>query len=316
MVSVARRCEMRTIRLTLAIGLFLLFVLPVAGQDMLTVRVPNATGRPGATVEVPIEVEEAANLGAMHIELSYDAGVLQAAEVKQGPLAENAMLESDLSAPGRVVIGLIDATGMSGDGAVAVVVFQVIGQEGDNSPLTLENLAAHDATSMDVLVVEGTSGVFRVMVPPTPIPPPPPPPSQSMTWLYLLLLLVAVGILVAAAAIYFHSQPAPSPPAPSPPVAPPRALASLHLRQGQAQPRRIELRQAVTTIGRDRHNHVVVEDTLVSRRHCQIRRRGREFILEDLASVNGTFLNGQRVTQERLRSGDVVRVGQTELVFR
>jgi hypothetical protein len=310
MVSVARRCEMRTIRLTLAIGLFLLFVLPVAGQDMLTVRVPNATGRPGATVEVPIEVEEAANLGAMHIELSYDAGVLQATEVKQGALAENAMLESDLSAPGRVVIGLIDAAGMSGDGAVAVVVFQVIGQEGDNSPLTLENLAAHDATSMDVLVVEGTSGVFRVMVPPTPIPPPPPPPPQSMTWLYLLLLLVAVGILVAAVAIYFHSQPAPSPP-----VAPPPALASLQLRQGQARPRRAELHRAVTTIGRDRHNHVVVEDTLVSRRHCQIRRQGREFILEDLDSVNGTFLNGQRVTRERLRSGDVVRIGQTELMF-
>ena len=301
---------MRTIRLTLSIGLLLLFVIPVAGQAMLTVRVPNATGRPGTTVEIPVEVEEAVNVGGMHIELSYDADVLQATEVKPGSLAASAMLESNLSAPDRVVIGLIDAAGLNGDGAVAEVVFQVLGREDDASPLILENLAAHDATSLEVLAVEGINGTFRVIVPPTQIPPPPPPP-QPMTWLYLLFLLVVVGMLMAAVAIYLYSQRGPSQP-----VAPPPALASLQVRQGQARPRRIELHRTVTTIGRGRHNHVVVEGPLASRRHCRIRRQDGEFTLEDLGSANGTFLNGQRVTRERLRSGDVVRVGQTELVFR
>jgi hypothetical protein len=305
---------MRTIRLALSIALLLAFVAVADAQALLTVRVSDVTGTPGATVEVPIKVAQAANVGAMHIELSYNAGVLQAKEVKQGPLAGGAMLESNLSVPGQVVIGLIDATGLNGDGSVAVVVFQVVGQDGDTSPLTLGNLAAHDAATRDALAVQGTNGVFQVEVPPSPGPLPPiapfPAPRHPMTWLYLLL--AAGGLLVAAVAFYY-SQRAPVPSrAPVPPPAP----ASLQLRQGQAQPQRVELRGTVTTIGRGRQNHVTVEDSLVSRRHCQIRRQGGEFILEDLGSTNGTFLNGQRITRKRMRSNDVVRVGQTELVFR
>ena len=304
---------MQTIRLILSIALLLTFVVAVDAQALLPVHVPNATARPGATVEVPIEVTQAANVGGMHIELSYDAGVLQATEVKRGPLTGSAMLESNLSTPGRVVIGLIDAAGLNGDGTVAVVVFQVTGQEGDTSPLTLENLAAYDATSLDALAVQETNGAFQVEVPPSPVPLPPiapfAPSRQPMTWLYLLL--AAGGLLVAAVAFYYSQRA----PVPSRPPVPPPAPASLQLRRGQAQPQRVELRGTVTTIGRGRQNHVTVEDSLVSRRHCQIRRGDGEFILEDLGSINGTFLNGQQITREWLHSGDVVRVGQTELVF-
>ena len=303
---------MRTIRSALSIALLLTFVVAADAQALLTVRVPNATGKPGATIEVPIEVAGAANVGAMHIELSYDAGVLQANEVKRGPLAGSALLESDLSATGRAVIGLADVAGLNGDGAVAVVAFQVVGREGDASPLTLENLAAHDATTLDALAVQEINGTFQVEVPPSPVPLPPiaplAPRRQPMTWLYLLL--TAGGLLVAAVAVYFYSQRAPS----RPPVPPPTP-ASLQLRRGQAQPQRVELRGTLTTIGRGRHNHMTVEDSLVSRRHCQIRRQGGEFMLEDLGSTNGTFLNGQQVTRKRIHSNDVVRVGQTELVF-
>ena len=306
---------MRTIRSALSIALLLTFVVAADAQALLTVRVPNATGKPGATIEVPIEVAGAANVGAMHIELSYDAGVLQAKEVKRGALADNAMLESNLSAPGRALIGLIHAAGLNGEGVVAVVVFQVLGREGDTTPLVLENLAAHDATTLDALAVEESNGIFQVQVPPSPIPLPPiaPLPSsprQPMSWVFLLL--TGGALLVAAVVVYFYySQRAPS----RLPVLPP-APAGLQLRQGQAQPRWIDLRWTVTTIGRGRQNHLTVEDPLVSRRHCQVRRRGEEFILEDLNSVNGTFLNDQRITRGRLHSNDVVRVGQTELVFR
>ncbi len=305
---------MRSIRLTLSIGLLLLLVVSAGAQAPLTVRVSDVKARPGATVEVPIEVAGAINVGAMHIELSYDAGVLQATEVKPGSLADRSMLESNLSTPGQVIIGLIDAAGLNGDGPVAVVVFQVVGQEGDTSPLTLQNLAAHDATTRDALAVEGINATFRVEVPPTSVPLPPisplPPPRQPMTWLYLLL--AAGGLLVAAVAFYYSQRA----PVPSRPPVPPPAPASLQLRQGQAQPRWVELRWTVTTIGRERHNHMVVDDPLVSRRHCQIRRGDGEFILEDLGSVNGTFVNGQRIHRHVLRSGDVIRLGRTELTFR
>jgi len=304
---------MRTMRLAMLIVLLLALVAVADAQALLTVRVSDVTGRPGATVEIPIEVAQATNVGGMHIELSYDAGVLQATEVKRGALAGSAMLESNLNTPGRAIIGLIDTAGLNGDGAVAVVVFQVVGQDGDTSPLTLGNLAAYDTATLDALAVQETNGTFRVEVPFTSVPLPPisplPPPRQPMTWLFLVL--AAGGLLVAAVAFYY-SQRAPVPGRPA--VLPP-APASLQLRQGQARPQRVELRGTVTTIGRGRQNQMIVEDPLVSRRHCQIRRQGGEFILEDLGSVNGTFLNGRRITRERLNSGDVVRVGQTELVF-
>ena len=305
---------MRTIRLSLSIGLLLLLVVTAGAQAPLTVQVSNVTARPGATVEVPIEVAGAANVGAMHIELSYDAGVLQAIEVKPGSLAGSAMLESNLSMPGQVIIGLVDAAGLNGDGSVAVIVFQIVGREGDTSSLTLENLATHDATTRDALAVQGINGIFQVKVPPTPVQLPPiaPLPSsrQPMTWFYLLL--AAGGLLVVAVTVYY-SQRAPTPsPAPIPPPAP----ASLQLRRGQAQPQRVELRGTVTTIGRGRHNHMVVEDSLVSRRHCQIHREDGGFFIEDLGSTNGTFVNGQRIHRHVLRSGDVIKLGQTELIFR
>ncbi|MCU0489046.1 MAG: FHA domain-containing protein [Anaerolineales bacterium] len=65
-------------------------------------------------------------------------------------------------------------------------------------------------------------------------------------------------------------------------------------------------------IGRDPGVDILVESPGVSRRHAQITLQGDQCILEDLGSSNGTFLNGERISQpRRLRNGDVIRLGQS-----
>src|SRR5262245_27652218 len=59
---------------------------------------------------------------------------------------------------------------------------------------------------------------------------------------------------------------------------------------------------------------LVLEDPEVSRRHAVLRRSGASVVVEDLASTNGTFVNGERIQSPReVRPGDQVRVGRTTL---
>ena len=70
-----------------------------------------------------------------------------------------------------------------------------------------------------------------------------------------------------------------------------------------------------TIVGRSPTNNVYLKDRSVSRAHCQIRAEaesGRCFIV-DLGSTNGTFVNGQRMTESELQDGDVIRLGAYQL---
>ncbi|MEX0851125.1 MAG: FHA domain-containing protein [Gaiellaceae bacterium] len=70
----------------------------------------------------------------------------------------------------------------------------------------------------------------------------------------------------------------------------------------------------VTVVGRDADSGIPLgDDEFASARHARIEPRSDGVWVEDLGSTNGTFVNGERVTAERLQAGDVVRVGQTEL---
>ena len=71
---------------------------------------------------------------------------------------------------------------------------------------------------------------------------------------------------------------------------------------------------AVTSLGRDVNNTIVIDDPFSSSEHAVLTYRGRVWYLEDLGSTNGTFVNGQRVGRMRsLNFGDEVQVGQVRL---
>ena len=75
------------------------------------------------------------------------------------------------------------------------------------------------------------------------------------------------------------------------------------------------LDQAVTNLGRRADNHVILSDQRVSRQHAQIRATGGKFIIFDLQSRGGTFINGQRIHQTTLKPGDVISLAGVLLVF-
>lgn len=70
-------------------------------------------------------------------------------------------------------------------------------------------------------------------------------------------------------------------------------------------------------VGRDSTNEIVINDAEVSRRHARLTFQGGKYVLEDLGSTNGTFVNGQRLAGPRvLKAGEVVSFGeQIVLVF-
>jgi pSer/pThr/pTyr-binding forkhead associated (FHA) protein len=70
----------------------------------------------------------------------------------------------------------------------------------------------------------------------------------------------------------------------------------------------------VKTIGRATRADFVVDAALVSRLHCQLSASAGEIEAVDLASTNGTYVNGERVDRGRLKHGDKLRVGAVELV--
>jgi pSer/pThr/pTyr-binding forkhead associated (FHA) protein len=77
--------------------------------------------------------------------------------------------------------------------------------------------------------------------------------------------------------------------------------------------RACELKADRTTIGRADDNAFEIPEPSVSSHHCEILLRGNEVVVRDLKSTNGTFINGETVTEGVLKPGQVLRLGQIEL---
>jgi pSer/pThr/pTyr-binding forkhead associated (FHA) protein len=71
----------------------------------------------------------------------------------------------------------------------------------------------------------------------------------------------------------------------------------------------------VVKIGRHPDSDIFLDDITVSRRHAEIRRSDTSFGLHDIGSLNGTYVNRERVEEADLRSGDEIQIGKFKLVF-
>jgi two-component system, NtrC family, sensor kinase len=90
---------------------------------------------------------------------------------------------------------------------------------------------------------------------------------------------------------------------------------SLFVIRGNDQGIRFELEEPVLRLGRDKASGIHLHDTEVSRHHAEFRRTHREYTVSDLDSSNGTFVNGKRVQQHVLASGDQVQAGATLMLY-
>jgi len=90
---------------------------------------------------------------------------------------------------------------------------------------------------------------------------------------------------------------------------------TLFVIRGADQGIRIELIEPLLRLGRDASSTIHLHDTEVSRHHAELRQVETDYLISDLNSSNGTFVNGQRIHQHQLQSGDQVQLGGTLMLY-
>jgi hypothetical protein len=109
----------------------------------------------------------------------------------------------------------------------------------------------------------------------------------------------------------------PSDPTPTPPSAPvSQPIASLLVRSGAMRGRRLPITLVVVNVGRADYNDIVIADPSISTTHAKLQRRDDVWVLTDLGSTNGTFVEGEPVTGETaLTPGTTIRFGDVAVLF-
>lgn len=122
---------------------------------------PVAEPTPAAPtmVQVPINLKGANQVGSLELVLAYEPSLLEVIGVTNGDLAGDALIESIVSTPGKVWIGMIDAAGVTGDGSVVVVSFRLMDGNLANSPLLLEEVSGYNASTLIDLLSTSSPGL-------------------------------------------------------------------------------------------------------------------------------------------------------------
>jgi hypothetical protein len=96
---------------------------------------------------------------------------------------------------------------------------------------------------------------------------------------------------------------------------PPAGTALLVVKRGPNAGSRFLLDAEVTTVGRHPESDIFLDDVTVSRRHAEFVREGGGFLVRDVGSLNGTYLDRERIDSAGLAGGDEVQIGKYRLVF-
>ncbi|MGJ7908523.1 FHA domain-containing protein [Actinopolyspora lacussalsi subsp. righensis] len=95
----------------------------------------------------------------------------------------------------------------------------------------------------------------------------------------------------------------------------PAGSALLVVKRGPNAGSRFLLDRETTSSGRHPDSDIFLDDVTVSRRHAEFRREGAEYVVVDVGSLNGTYVNREPVDTSVLANGDEVQIGKFRLVF-
>ncbi|HEV3400593.1 MAG TPA: FHA domain-containing protein [Acidimicrobiales bacterium] len=95
----------------------------------------------------------------------------------------------------------------------------------------------------------------------------------------------------------------------------PESTAMVVVKRGPNAGSKYALDQDVTRAGRHPDSDIFLDDITVSRRHAEIVRTPEGFDVQDVGSLNGTYLNRERIDKGRLSNGDELQIGKFKLVF-
>ncbi|PFG33137.1 FHA domain-containing protein [Sanguibacter antarcticus] len=95
----------------------------------------------------------------------------------------------------------------------------------------------------------------------------------------------------------------------------PRTSALLIMQRGQSGGSRFLLDADRTVAGRSEHSDIFLDDVTVSRKHAEFVRELDDFVVRDIGSLNGTYVNRKRIESALLRAGDEVQIGKYRMLF-
>ena len=95
----------------------------------------------------------------------------------------------------------------------------------------------------------------------------------------------------------------------------PEGVGVLVVKRGPNAGSRFLLDGALTRVGRHPDSDIFLDDVTVSRRHAEFVCQGRAYVVRDVGSLNGTYLNRERVEEAQLENGDEVQIGKFKLVY-
>ncbi|MFT4865014.1 MAG: pSer/pThr/pTyr-binding forkhead associated (FHA) protein [Ilumatobacter sp.] len=95
----------------------------------------------------------------------------------------------------------------------------------------------------------------------------------------------------------------------------PLEIGVLIVRAGAQAGARFSLVETTTKLGRHPDSEISLDDITVSRRHAEIVRTSEGYVASDAGSLNGTYVNQERIDQMLLRHGDELQIGKFRLVF-
>jgi len=93
-------------------------------------------------------------------------------------------------------------------------------------------------------------------------------------------------------------------------------LAYLIVKTGARSGTNYPLKKAIIKIGREQGNDIVIDDKKTSREHAKLKMEDGKFVLYDLASSNGTFVNGVKIQNQSILDSDEIQIGESLLVFK
>jgi pSer/pThr/pTyr-binding forkhead associated (FHA) protein len=95
----------------------------------------------------------------------------------------------------------------------------------------------------------------------------------------------------------------------------PRGVRMLVVKRGSDEGVRFVLESDVTSAGRHPESDIFLDDITVSRRHAEFVTRDQITTVRDVGSLNGTYVNRERIDEAQLKSGDEVQIGKFKLLF-
>jgi hypothetical protein len=130
----------------------------------IVVKIDSQTLAAGGKAVIPVKVSGASNLGAIDLTVTYDTAALKFSKAELGAFPTNGMVEANEVQPGTIFIGIVDSNGMTGDGTLADLTFDVLGAQGSSSQMNVAVRGAY-ATDLKDVVNQVSGGTITVGAP-------------------------------------------------------------------------------------------------------------------------------------------------------